>query len=56
MTRRIVVIGALIGGWAGLKVTPGYGTAEERDATLDALITPRRKQRDAREPAAGAAS
>jgi hypothetical protein len=57
MTRRIVVAGARRGVWAGVKITPGYGTAEERDATLDVLIAPWRKRYEAREAAArGAAS
>jgi hypothetical protein len=43
VSRRLVVAGALIGVWAGVKAEPGYGTEKERDATLDALLVPRRK-------------
>ena len=52
MGPRLVVAGALIGIWADIRIEPGYGSAEERAATLDALTGPFRVYRGDRESSA----
>ena len=52
MSRRLVVAGAVIGPWMGVKIAPGFGSAEEADALTDALMVPRRERREAGESAA----
>jgi len=52
MSPRLVVAGALVGIWADIRVEPGYGSAEERAATLDALTGPFRVYRGDRESSA----
>ena len=49
MAPRLVVAGALVGIWADIRVEPGFGSAEERAATLDALTGPFRVYRGDRE-------
>jgi hypothetical protein len=49
MSPRLVVAGALVGIWADIRIEPGYGSAEERAATLDALTGPFRVYRGDRE-------
>jgi len=52
MAPRLVVAGALVGIWADIRVEPGFGSAEERAATLDALTGPFRVAREAGESSA----
>ena len=47
-TRRVVVAGALIGPWMGVKIAPGYARSlKEADALTDAVMVPRRERREA---------